>query len=183
MRTSSILHNILHVKRCDLRSLNPPVFPSDSADLMEPPGLNRQLVRPAAEWNIKVELEEQEGGSFKEEADDKDGSWALTETEVMNEASPPEADGTLIVIQEDGGYSDRVMWLIQGYQLSDAKSQNGRSVSVGAQDEKASELNDEGTFSTKFKVVTGFNWDFPTIETGSDKNFWVSNLDTLSGTD
>lgn len=142
---------------------------------MEPPGPNGQPVRPAAEWNIKVELEEQEGDSFKEEAecDDKDRGWA--ETEVMNEASPTEADGTLIVIQEDGGYSDRVMWLIQGYQ-------NGRSVSVGTQDEKASERNHEGTFPTKFKVGVRFSRDGPTIEPGSDEN-WVSNLHTLSATD
>lgn len=117
-------------------------LPSDSSDPVEPPGPDGLPVRPAAEWSIKVESEEQEGDSFKEEeaaaaeCDDKDRGWAPTGTEVMNEASPAETDGTLIVIQEDGGYSDRVMWLIQGYQNA-----------AGTQDEKAPALNDEGTFA------------------------------------
>lgn len=139
-----------------------------------------------------MELQEQEGCDgdtgaenyfFKEEAeasecDNKD--WEQTKTEETDEPR------TLLVIQEDGGYSDRVTWLTRAYELSeslktarssdsephleegdptDAKSHNGRSDGVATseheaeedtEDVEASELEDEGTFLHKMSNLCEF---------------------------
>lgn len=139
------------------------------SDLVEPPGLNGGLVCPAAERHIKEEFQELRScaaaaravNTCEEEEGGHTNDWVRAKTEQSDEPSPAGADGTLLVIKEDGGYSDQVVWFTQGHQPSGSLR---TSVSAGHQEERqspkdrpdgditaehqedASQLEDEGTF-------------------------------------
>lgn len=154
---------------------------SDSSDLVEPPGLNGGLVCPAAEQHIKEEFQElkscddavRAGNMCKEEetSGGHTNDWVPAKTEQTEEPSPAEADGTLLVIKEDGGYLHQVVWFAQDHEPSaslrrsgsaghqeERESPNDRPDSVitaehkDEEDADTSELEDEGTFFCQIKL-------------------------------
>lgn len=127
---------------------------------MEPPGLNGGLVCPAAQQHIKEEFQELKScdgavravDMCKEETPGGVTNWGPDKTEQTDAPSPAGADGTLLVIKEDGGYLHQVGWLPPDHELSAGHQEERGSPHAiitaehkDEEDEDASELEDEGT--------------------------------------
>lgn len=118
-----------------------------------PPEPDKQLLWFAPGRSVGAELKREEGDAGAEDPD-----WEPIKTEKTYEASPAGADGRLLVIQEDGGYSDGMMWLKQddkfseGPKLANGCSDGVRTLKREADDEdedEVTDVSDEGTFFYK----------------------------------
>lgn len=166
-----------------------------SGDFENPPQVNLKLDQKADWCDIGAEIDlykddEEEGVS---ECDEKDPDWEEAKTEETDELQQSNvgADGTLLVIREDGGGSDGVTWLIQDYKLSEslktatlsnleerreeadsteAKSQNGPSDNVTTREEREAEDASEPGGKCFYKIENvALTGTFSSIENSSDE--------------
>lgn len=115
-------------------------------------GLSAPVTEPDKQllWFVPGRSEGAELKRLEGDAGAEDPDWEPIKTEETDEASPAGADGRLLVIQEDGGYSDGIMWLVQDDRVSeDPKLANGRSNGVRSlkhKDDDVTDVSDEGAF-------------------------------------
>ncbi|XP_044040336.1 uncharacterized protein LOC122870274 [Siniperca chuatsi] len=110
------------------------------ADMINPE-LDQQPDWCDIDIGAEINLYKEELGAS--ESDDKDPNQEEAKTEDMDELQPSHAgaDGTLMVIQEGGGSSDGVTWLMQDYELSESLKTATPSDAGGDSEERQKEAD------------------------------------------